>query len=92
MTVTLDSTQVPTLVIGDWASRCSACGGNASPAETAHHRSGTVLTPWLGCGVAYAAVGLDVEASCSEAGPAAVARSLGLGFIGRVPWPTRSAS
>lgn len=53
----------PTLIVGDWHSRCGACGLAADPDERAHV---TVLPGWsggwfgVGCGVVWTHVRADV--------------------------------
>lgn len=75
------TTQVPTLVIHDWFTRCSACGCNASPEEPQHNTSGFGRA---GCGVTYQAVALGAEAAqLSERGARAYARELGLPYVGQ---------
>jgi hypothetical protein len=51
-----------TLIVADWSSKCSACGGNADPEESTHHRGGIPLVAGEGCGARFAAIALAVEA------------------------------
>lgn len=44
------------LVVDDWRSNCTACGGNADPYEPLHHSGGAALRPGLGCGALYTAI------------------------------------
>jgi hypothetical protein len=34
-----------TIIVADWSSRCSACGGNASPSELTHIHGGPHANP-----------------------------------------------
>lgn len=84
------------LVVADWRSRCSACGGGATTTETAHstqlpvHR-GTV--PERGCGRRYTAVACSDDAARSMPVMVnAIAAELGLPYVGRRPWPWGGAA
>lgn len=79
--MTAPTTQVPTLVIGDWASRCSACGKNAYP-QHAQHRTVGFGRP--GCDVTYESVALAADASQLSARAARdYAIALGLPYVGQ---------
>lgn len=79
------------LVVGDWESRCSACGGGATTTERAHATRIPDLA--YGCGRRFTAVAMsDDAARTTPVMVAFVARDLGLSYVGRCPWPRRGGA
>lgn len=77
------ATQVPTLVVADWSSRCSACG-RATLTGTTHDTAPGLHPDRAGCGAQFVAVALDRDAAGpSEAGAREIAGQLGLPYVGR---------
>lgn len=71
------ATQMPTLIVADYSSRCSACGGAAFVTRM-HTMAG------VGCGVRYAGVALAYDANeLAEPGARKHAAALGLPYLGR---------
>ena len=58
-----------TLIVADWQSRCSACGGNAHPSDIQHYRGGPHTNPMKyddstldqhnGCRATFVSIGSD---------------------------------
>lgn len=80
-----------TLVIADWESRCSTCGGNADPAEAAHTSRLTALEgqrPRRGCGARWTTVAAALSARTqTEQWAEQIAWDLELPYVGRAAWP-----
>lgn len=79
------------LVVQDWQSRCSGCGGGATTTETAHSTRlpghGEAIVD-RGCGRCFTGVAVAWESRIETEGSARrCAIDLGLPFVGRRPWP-----
>lgn len=80
--MTAAATQVPTLIVRDWDSVCSACGRRADPNRDVH--TAFPGAGYLGCAIRYAAVELAHDANeLAEPGARALAAALRLPYRGR---------